>query len=209
MQSTNPCHPYKLLTQDLNIPPAKPAAQSAAQAAAWADEESEHDCLCNIAFGESVAADYPADAWVKLGSTPRLSLHDFIANVFGALLVSDRFKQLLAEFILPADVEFLPVRIIDYYDRPAEAVYWRVNLLNPVDCIDVVQSNISHWDIPQWDVHNDSNIVLDHSRIPATRHLFLIKGLMGHYFTSPSLQQAIIDAGISNIGWAEMSQGCW
>lgn len=67
-------------------------------------------------------------------------MSDYVANIYGWLLVSNTFHELLLKSPLRANLQFLPVEIVDVISGSTNATYKVVNILDIIDAIDLEHS---------------------------------------------------------------------
>ena len=93
-----------------------------------------------------------------------IRLGDCIKNLPGAIVVSKRLKQLL-EAAKPANVEYLPVSIINHKGKVASADYFIVNPYRLQDCIDRKQS-VLKWNAIDPDLDSTcTKLVIDEGKV--------------------------------------------
>lgn len=102
-------------------------------------------------------------------------------------IVSDRFKELLCA-IAPGCAQFLPMHVRDYRGRTARQMYWVVNWLRIVDCIDMTHTDVMY--VPKGDPIYVS-IAINCAKVPADEHVFRFKNAEHYVAISDHLRAPI------------------
>jgi hypothetical protein len=133
-----------------------------------------------------------------------LMLLDNVHNTDGILVASPRLRAFLGERNL-ADVEYLPISILDHKGRVAAPDYFVIHPVAPVDAIDADASLCKMSRIKKDRIQSMKKLALRPDAIPADRKLFRLKGLWNVALVSRPVADAISAAGFSGIRWLELS----
>ena len=127
--------------------------------------------------GQPLRAEFPADAAFHMNPDfPKdRVLTDNVKNSLQTLLVSARLQNALVDARL-ADVEYLPVSIVDHDGRVASSSHVIVHPVGLVDCIDMGQSVYKPHRIVKGKIDKVTKLVLDPERVPEGRQIFKLKG---------------------------------
>jgi hypothetical protein len=152
-------------------------------------------------------ADFPAEAAFHMNPDfPNdLLLPDNVGNSLQVNLVSESVHRFLEGLGL-ADVEYLPIGIVDHKGRMASRTHVIVNPVGPVDCIDMGQTTCTMSEFVEGDIDEVTRLVIDDSRVPAGRQIFKLKGLGAPTLVRRSLAAQIDQRGFSGFGWLEIDK---
>jgi hypothetical protein len=149
--------------------------------------------------GQVCRGSWPADATITTAKVLKKAvLPDFPYNRHAALIVSAPVAELLTQLNV-THVEYLPIRV------GSLATYTLVNLLDPVDCIDRVQSGARASAIDPDMIMSIQRLVLDPSRIDPERALFRCCGLSSAILVRADLREALLEKGFSGVRMLELS----
>lgn len=165
------------------------------------DEEDDWQ----ITKGISRVDDFPEDAVFPMNPDfPHgIALKDSIQNIGSMVVVSPRLKDFLEQRELKA-VEYLPVGLLNHKGRPVQGgKYFIVNLLDPVDCLDLDRCDAKYSNITPEDIMRVKRLVLDEAKVDTERQLFSPKGLFAP-LARRDLAEAIDAAGFTGIRWVEL-----
>jgi hypothetical protein len=148
--------------------------------------------------GKSLAARFPAGAEYAMDPDypDRRTLYDLQPNAMAVLVVSAAFRALLEG---DAQVELLPIRILDHRGKVASADHCIVNPLGFVDCIDT-DATVGEPDPLQKDQFGSiGKLVLDPARVPEGRRLFRLRGAPNLFAVTTGLAERLRAAGLRGI----------
>lgn len=124
-------------------------------------------------------------------------LADYVKNLHGDVVVSARFKDLVAA--MQPTVQCLPIAIVDHDGAVASADYWCLNPCPLVDAIDLAASEVTWNAIDPTEISGCERLVLDEGRVPADLHLFRLAQLRSEVVMSSTLVDALKAAGMTGI----------
>jgi hypothetical protein len=142
--------------------------------------------------GERLAPVYPPDARIALRTENRgAKLTSFIGNTRNLLLVSGDVARLIESVCGAADVEYLPVTILDHRKRPHGKGYRIVNPLAVFDCLDLDKSEIEWSDDEPRELIGVDEFVLSREKMKRAPQLFRIREDPARYVFGPRLADAL------------------
>lgn len=153
------------------------------------------------------AANFTGDATLSMDDRYpyNMLLADNLLNKNDLIVVSGRLKRFIETRAVP-DVEYLPVTILDHKGRVAEKDYFVVHPVNPLDCLDLANSE------PRWSAIDTTRIkelkkfVLDESRLDPRRKLFRPKGFNLVTLVSRDLAAEIDAEKFVGVQWLDLSR---
>ncbi|MCC6418737.1 MAG: hypothetical protein IT429_10920 [Gemmataceae bacterium] len=148
----------------------------------WRDAYEEGFCKVNapqgierlfeLSRGVSRAAGFPDDAYCEMDADyPKdIQLSD---NLYGTsyAIVSLRLRQELEKAGV-ANVEFLPIKILNHKGRVASKDYFLMNPLTVCDCIDVDKSGVKWNAIAKDKISRCAGLVLRADQVPPDCRMF-------------------------------------
>jgi hypothetical protein len=156
--------------------------------------------------GEVMSKRFPAKASIRMSkSYAGHAVTDSIANTFDFLMVSDRLKQVIAEF-RPEGVEYLPFSLENHKNAAVPGGFWIVNLLGSIECADAdgTEGKRSSMDPLQFLLLK--RLQLREKAIPAGMHLFRLGEMTSKIVVSGSFVQAAKKAGVKGIRYVPMGE---
>lgn len=152
--------------------------------------------------GSSLQQDFPPD--VALHMDPDypddLLVTDNVLNADQVIVASARLRECVQAHA-PAEVEYLPVTLMDHKGRAASKEHCILHPIKPVDAIDKDQSVFETGLIDPDDIESFEKLVLDETRIPADRSLFRLQGFWGLTLVRRDLADALEREGFSGLAW--------
>ena len=125
----------------------------------------------------------------------RRALYDFQSNTLSLLIVSRRCRDVL-ESGHHANIEFLPITLLDHRGKVANSSYFIANLQGAVDCMDLERSLFSPEPLEPSTFGSCSRLVLRDDRIPEDVELFRLSNGPTTYILKQSLKERLEAAGI-------------
>jgi hypothetical protein len=126
----------------------------------------------------------------------------------GFFVVSQRLRDFMTDYGV-ANVEYLPVQIINHKKKLASKDYFILNPLSVVDCIDVDASEVE-WSVVRTDfIEACERLEIEDSLVPDDVHVFRPKHLEAYVFARAELVEAFKAAGFEGLVFtpAEAFQG--
>ncbi|WP_020405097.1 imm11 family protein [Hahella ganghwensis] len=143
-----------------------------------------------ITDGESIKAEYPEGAAVKMSDRGGRVLSDFIGTKTLCLIVSKRVKELIEGFV-QGSFEYLPLSIINHKDRLETEDYFYINPLGSYDCLNYDESEIDYLDGDKDRIIGVDRFVLSRQKMASIPDLFRIKEDPSEYVISQRLLDAL------------------
>lgn len=155
--------------------------------------------------GIPLSGDFPEDVQLRMHpDRPRNTIPtDSLFNTDRVVLASPRLTEFLKEYGLK-EVEYLQATVVDVKGKPTKDPYFIVNTLKNVDCLDRDASGVTYSVVVPEDIDEVERIVLDESRIDASRELFRLANYADHYFASRKLAEAVREKGFTGIRFTEL-----
>lgn len=132
-------------------------------------------------------------------------LADNLYNIDRLIVGSVDLKKFLEERQL-ANVEYLPVSILDHKNCVASRDYFLIHPIHPQDCLDVEASGVTWSDFLDDEIDEIERLVIDESAIPPEIHLFRLKSFLDPILVRRDIADAIIDEGFTGIRWIELEK---
>lgn len=146
--------------------------------------------------GEPLGDHFPKDAvWPISKQKGGTKLNDFIPNIFSRLVVSARARELIAA--KQANIEWLPVKILDRKNKPARSMYFIANVLEQHDCINRKKSDYEDDDLNPGKIQYFNKVVLDTSKVPDDAFLFRMGESTTKYVIRSTFGLELAEAGLT------------
>jgi hypothetical protein len=157
--------------------------------------------------GEPYGDDFPSAAALHMHPDyPKdLLLVDNLLNSDYLQVVSAKLRDFLQKQKL-ADVEYLPVSIIDHRGRVASKDYSILHTLRPVDCIDRAKSDFKESRIVPGRISRFKKLVLDEAKVPAGRQLFGLKNFGLIAMVGAALAKKLDAEKFTGLGWTSVAK---
>lgn len=180
----------------------------------WKTKTEPGYCVCTalqgfdeeflIAYGQSVAEQFPEDTFYKMSNEfPKdIQLADAIDNYDSYLLVSPRLGAFIKNEV-NGDIEFLPTKILNHKGRVASDEYLIVNVLDIHDAIDLDQSEVKWNRIDPDKITKFRKLVLKEDRIPLECQMLRLKHFPNRVLVQRDLAEAIQDQGFTGVSFVE------
>ncbi len=170
--------------------------------------------------GRIIEDEYPKDAHFQFHKTEGNLLTDYVNNIYGAFMISQKLKDLLDSFDIDETVvQYLPFKLSDKKGRPFDGTFYIVNPLESVECLDIDQiavaaknskyyhdtpkifhySGIQYTSDAREKVLNLSFIIVDKDKIPDDKLIFRIKEIPDHIIIRNDVMQKILDSGLTGM----------
>lgn len=117
-------------------------------------------------------------------------LIDLQPNSEGLFIVSPKLK---AVFEGQSNIEFIRIRLLDHRGNVASEDYHLANVLDPLDCIDLKQSEYRLDKLDPSEFNRINKLVLDPLRIPKNIHIFRLKQAPNTVVLDATLAKPILD----------------
>lgn len=156
--------------------------------------------------GIRVTGEFPSSSQFRMDpDDPNdIMLTDSLYNADMLIVASPRLRGLLEGLNIPA-IEYLPVTVHNHKNRPVPESYTIVHPLDAVDCL-VLDACEPRWGrIDKTDISRLKHLVIDESRIDATRLLFRPKHYKRAILAHRKLAEKIDAAGCTGIRWIELA----
>lgn len=164
-------------------------------------QETSDKCF-KILKALSIKEYYPDDATFSMHDyAGGLVVADYISNSFGYTIISGKFKKIIDDFIAPLNVEFLPLTIVNHKGRNHPGVFYILNMLDTIECVDLTKSVIQIDEIETDYFHWIEKLVLSETRIPENCHIFRLKNMPKIFLVSELLKTKLIDNDIKGVNF--------
>jgi hypothetical protein len=120
----------------------------------------------------------------------------------GLVVISKRLREALPE-TPPAQLEFLPLRIMNHKGKIAADDYAIANPIGLVDCIDLEASNVTYNQINPQLISACDRIVLRADAVPAELQLFRPRHLPMKVFVRAELADRLQQAGFIGLNFRD------
>lgn len=136
---------------------------------------------------------------------PGIVAPDCVRNTPRYLMVSDRFKELLQAHV-KAEMEVLPMFLVDHKGHRLERPYFIINLIGRVDCVDLERSEYVLDPLSdEGEFQFLTRLVLDTARIPPEANFFRIQQMPHTHIVRRDLallleQQGLTGYRLSSLG---------
>lgn len=141
---------------------------------------------------------YPRDAKLYMTrENPGIKLSDFIGNTRGMLVASSAFRRLIEKHCAGADIQYLPITIIDHKKRPYSKDYCIVNPVGTYDCADLKASDLER--VSNGEVAHVNKLVLSRKKAEKVPQLFRFDLYPQLYIFGPALTDDILTNKLSNV----------
>jgi hypothetical protein len=161
-----------------------------------------------VTRGVSREGGFPADAHFEMNPRfpDQVALPDGLVNLDRLVVVSPTLRDFLADQVLAqlAQVELLPVTILNHKRRDSGAPYAIVNPLTIVDVIDVGASSLEWNSIDPTLICTCDQLVLKDGGVPGDPLLFRPKFLETRVLLRRDLADAIRAKGFTGISFVEI-----
>jgi hypothetical protein len=183
----------------------------------WGAKSEGNSCLLDpiegvdrdweLLKGVPRAHDFPAGAVMRMSDLHKrdIGVPDNVMNQAALVVVSERLRRFLEEKKLP-NVEYLPIKIMNHKRRVASETHVLVHAVEPVDCLDVAQSQPEYSGIIPTDITEVEDLVLDPSKIDPKVPLFRVKDFGYPTIVARSLAEEIKKAGFTGLYFSELDR---
>lgn len=155
--------------------------------------------------GVPVKSWFPENPTFYVSKTYGCELTDSLPNPINLYFASERLKAFMEEHS-GANLEFLPIRLLDQKERPIREPYYIMNLLDTADCVDLEKSKFRRSEISPEFIMKFYLLVLDESRIPKDKKLFRLKEKPNLIITREDLAQEILDSDFNGMMFQELEE---
>lgn len=179
--------------------------RSVSQAAVFTELRGFDD-IFRFDTGQPLRHEFPRDAAFHMNPDfpTDLELPDNVANSLQVLLVSARLQKALQAAGV-ADVEYLPVAIVDHEGHVASATHVIVHPVGLVDAIDLANSAYQLHRFVKGRIDKVTRLVVGLERLPAERQLFKLRGYGTPVLVRRALAQGLASSAFSGLDWMDLS----
>ena len=158
------------------------------------------------ADGVRMEDNYPSEPldW-HMASFAGKKLLDYIGNLSNYPTVSTRFRELL-DAHASAEIEYLPVNIIDHKGKKVDGGYYIANIIGTVDCVDLANSEYVSDPMYPDEFQFLSKLNLHLSKIPKESNIFRIKENKTTIIVRSDLAEVIKDSKISGCVFHQLGE---
>lgn len=146
--------------------------------------------------GKKMGDHFPTDAvWPISKRKGGTKLNDFVPNIFSRLVVSSRARERIQA--KQANIEWLPVKILDRKGKPAHSTYFIANVLEHHDCINRKKSRFEVDPMSRGQIQFFTKVVLETKKIPDQVVLFRMGEAKTHYVIRSTFALELAEAGLT------------
>ena len=142
------------------------------------------------------------DVTFQYNSTEGDVLSDYISNVYRWLIVSGRFKE-LTEKLLCNQVQYLPVKLIDFVSKKVTNSFYVANIISVVDALDLENSKYDIFELDDEKIISVQKYAIKRSKIKEN-HIFRLKDNTIPIFVSEKIKNIIEENGLSGFDFLEV-----
>ena len=154
-----------------------------------------------MARGKAIASEWPEErpTIMPSESTPAIKLTSLIPNAASYLIVRTDLRDLIEAHCQGAEIEYLPVALLDHQNRVQSLDYCFVNPIGARDCLDLTRSKITYSKSEPGAVVGIDKLVIDPAKVVDAPNLFRIKEDPGEYVAKEPLARAFAAQPFTNI----------
>lgn len=149
-----------------------------------------------------LAPEFPTDA--VMGFSPsfpdRRKIHDFVTNIMSIRIVSERVRRIVLDLV-PNDVEFLPVTLVDHHRDVVSREHFIMNVLARRDVIDLERSDVRMSAILEEEIGRVRKLVLKEDIEPEGPKVFRPVHLRVNTLIDETVHAALAGAGLTGCGF--------
>lgn len=157
--------------------------------------------------GISHASDFPSGVTFRMDSRKPTDtlLVDNVKNTQNVVIISEKTKVFLEAQEI-ADVEFLPITILDHKEREMEEPYFIFHPIHNVDCLDLDKTS------PRWSAIDDTvmksvkRLVIDKSQLPEDKAYFRPRYYTARPIVTKALADAVLKEGLTGVQFLPVSE---
>ncbi len=132
-------------------------------------------------------------------------LVDCVKNTQGVVVISEKMKVFIDQQVL-AEVEFLPITVIDHKGRKLDDSYYIFHPINNVDCLDLDNADPEWDDIDDTVVASVKKLVIDGVKVPEDKKYFRPKNYIARPIVAKALVDAIVNEGFTGVQFLPVSE---
>lgn len=149
---------------------------------------------------------HPPDVVLTMGREhPGLAIPDLVNNTLGLCVVSSRLKDLL-ERESRAQIEFLPISIMNHKGRIAASDYFLANVLDHHDCIDLSRSDVDQNNPKPGMLSGLHRLFVLEEKIPVEARFFRLKPMPEAIIIRDDLRALLDAAAITGVKYVAMGE---
>lgn len=156
--------------------------------------------------GRPIGSDFPSDAKIRMSpDRTGIKLGGLIASTKNFLILHRDVVDVVKEACGDAEIEYLPVSVVNHKGRVQSPDYFIVNPIGTLDCLDPDASEIVYFNDTEKVVRID-RMVIDPSRLEGAPSLFRIKQAPAKYVVDEALADSLTQGGFDNVILTEIDQ---
>lgn len=179
----------------------------------WDSKDEGNTCVLSViqkvektgrlCRGVELLNGWPPDAYFQMDPEfPRnIGLADNLLSASGLVVISDPLRQFL-EGKSAANIQFLPVGIMNHKGKLVPGSHFILNPILPQDCLDLGKSEPAYYNVSPTEIRRVKRLVLDPKRIDPEVSIFRIKNFWSPVVIKAQLANAILAAGFSGLSWS-------
>lgn len=127
---------------------------------------------------------------------------DYLFNIYGWLVVSDKFIRLCDEYI-NADVQYLNINIKNELDNSIISTYKVLNILDVVDAIELEYSDYSEFELDNEKFISITKYAINGEKVSG-HHIFRLKNSTMPIFVSEKIKSTIEQNNLTGFDFLEV-----
>ena len=132
-----------------------------------------------------------------------LAVMDAIHNSLGALMVSQKLKDILGSDV-EDEVEYLPFTLVDHKGKDVPGAFYIVNVIGTVECVDRKQTVGRTSAMKPNEYRSIKKLFLDDERIPERSKLFRLSAMPEAMVVREDLRRAIERDSVKGVAYLEL-----
>jgi hypothetical protein len=150
---------------------------------------------------------FPTDSYfeMNLDYPFNLLLTDTLYNLHDLIIVSNKEKAFLETYEL-ANIEYLPVTILNHKGKPVETNYFIIHPIYPIDCLDRAACDVIWSEIDSNVIETVTKLAIDENKIDGTLDLVRFKHLGRVIAIRRTLAEALDSEGFTGNKWIELNK---
>lgn len=157
--------------------------------------------------GISLSNIFPLDSYFEMNDDfPfNLLLTDTLYNLHDLIIASSKEKAFLETKNI-ANIEYLPVTIMNHKGKPVDTTYFIIHPIHPIDCLDLAACDVVWSEIDSNVIENVTQLAIDENKINSTLNVVRIKHLGRVIAIRRTLAQALDSEGFTGNKWLEFNE---
>lgn len=162
--------------------------------------------FARMAKGKKAADEWPAQLPTIMPSEsgPATKLTSVIPTTNSYLIVTAHLRGVIESHCAGAEIEYLPVALLNHKKKVQSSEYFFVNPIGAVDCLDPSKSQIKYSQAAPGEVVGVDKYVIDAAKATGAPALFRLKEAPGEYVVKEPLARAFAEHDFTNLFLVEI-----